>query len=527
MLKSLLEFMTRKQRGRFVRLTVARSLAGFLDIIALALLWYTTTGAVTGSFSSLSVFGIQIVGSSKPTEWRVSVLALVVVLLFVTKGVFGLLLLSRLGKLTIEIEEEAARRVVRKTLLGIQPTNAKNRSDIVGTLHAIESGGQWSKGVVFGYSVAISESVLVLGLVIAMFVASPVMSLVLLVVLGGTAALLNIYLTRGIRRLSKIQMNSSKRMKSNLSAAVSTKLQLRLRGRVDEWEIGIAGGVRETSKASTSVYLRRSTPRYVMEVAILLSVAAVGAISLLAGELGNNLPGAAVILAGAFRITGALLPLQGAVNLVSNSNQLGKDFFEYVRGNGEIFDGNLELREKLSTAIRSFIAGDKRVLIVTGESGIGKSTSLSSLLLNSPQELGLPETTGYGGQRAYLLPGSSARNITLEFEPRAPKARNEALEQLILALSMEEPLARLDQLDETDLEVFSGGELTRLEILRAHAGSPSLVVLDEPSSGLDKNLLESLAEYMNSSASRYIVISHDKNFCSLLDESETFELRLD
>jgi ABC-type lipoprotein export system ATPase subunit len=416
---------------------------------------------------------------------------------------------------------------VRASLSDVKLADAKTRSDIVGTVHAIESGGQWAKGVVFGYSVAISESILVVALLVAMFVASPLMSLVLLVVLGGAAGLLNIFLTRGIRRLSMVQMASSKEMKSNLSAAVSSKLQIRLRGRVEEWEAGIASGVRKTSSASTTVYLLRSMPRYVMEIAILFSVAAVGAISLLAGDLGDNVPGAAVILAGAFRITGALLPLQGALNLVSNSNQLGSDFFAFVHSRSESRGENLQLREKLSTAISEFASSDTRILVVTGESGIGKSTSLAALLLDSPETHGLPTPLGFGGQRANLLPGGATRNISLQFEPKEPGVLDANLERLVDLLAMKEPLARLERLNESDLEVFSGGELTRLEILRAHAGNPSLVVLDEPSSGLDPKLVEGLASYLNASQSRYIVISHDLSFASKLENSTTFDLRTD
>lgn len=516
-----------KQARRFVLLTIARSLAGLLDLLALGLLWYTTTSVVSGAFAEISVLGNQILEPARISEWRVSLYALLVVLLFVAKGLFGVILLRRLGKLTIEFEEEAARRVVGASLSDVKLTDAKTRSDIVGTIHAIESGGQWSKGVVFGYSVAISESILVVALLLAMFVASPIMSMVLLVVLGGTAALLNMYLTRGIRKQSQLQMTSSKEMKSNLSAALSAKLQIKLRGRVEQWEAGIAGGVRDTSKASTNVYLLRSMPRYVMEIAILVSVAAVGAISLLAGDLGNNLPGAAVILAGAFRITGALLPLQGALNLVSNSNQLGTDFFAFVNPRGETRTENVELRDKLSTAIREFASGNKRVLVITGESGIGKSTSLASALLDGPQLLGLTSDLGFGGQRANLLPGGAKRNISLEFHTSAASTLDENLERLVEVLGMKEPLARLERLDESDLEVFSGGELTRLEILRAHAGNPSFVVLDEPSAGLDPKLVGGLASYLNASQSRYVIISHDLSFASKLKNAVTFDLRSD
>jgi ATP-binding cassette, subfamily B, bacterial PglK len=525
-LKTLLEFSTPRQVRRFVVLTIARSLAGLLDLVALGLLWFVTSSVVAGAFSEISVLGYQLLDSARISEWRVSVYALIIVLLFVAKGLFAVILLRQLGKLTIELEQETAKRVVRASLSDVKLTDAKTRSDIVGTVHAIESGGQWAKGVVFGYAVAISESILVIALLVAMFIASPIMSLVLLVVLGGAAALLNIYLTREIRKLSKIQMASSKEMKSNLSAAVSSKLQIRLTGRVEEWEAGIAGGVRNTSTASTTVYLLRSMPRYVMEIAILFSVAAVGAISLLAGDLGDNVPGAAVILAGAFRIAGALLPLQGALNLVSHSNQLGSDFFAFVSPPSETRSENVELQRKLSTAIGTFASSDRRILLITGESGIGKSTSLAALLLDSSDKLGLPSNLGFGGQRATLLPGGAIRNISLQFEPEGPGVLEGDIEKLVEILGMTEPLARLERLGSTDLEVFSGGELTRLEILRAHFGNPSVVVLDEPSAGLDPKLVESLASYMNSSAARYIVISHDKTFASLLRDAETFDLKI-
>lgn len=73
------------------------------------------------------------------------------------------------------------------------------------------------------------------------------------------------------------------------------------------------------------------------------------------------------------------------------------------------------------------------------------------------------------------------------------------------------------------LSTFSGGQRSRVALLKMLLGKPSLLLLDEPTNHLDIKALSWLEEYLINYQGAYIVISHDRYFLDRVT-TRTFEI---
>jgi ABC-type nitrate/sulfonate/bicarbonate transport system ATPase subunit/ABC-type nitrate/sulfonate/bicarbonate transport system permease component len=150
--------------------------------------------------------------------------------------------------------------------------------------------------------------------------------------------------------------------------------------------------------------------------------------------------------------------------------------------------GGKTLFEKLSYEIP---AGG--ICLVTGVSGIGKTTLLNIVAGIIKSEGGTIEGTeakkAYLFQNPTLLPWLTAEeNILLT----APKDKTPTqLTELFKALEIEE-------LSDHYPSQLSGGQRQRVALTRALASEPQLLLIDEPFTGLDKELTEKTASLLNS-----------------------------
>jgi ATP-binding cassette subfamily C protein len=279
--------------------------------------------------------------------------------------------------------------------------------------------------------------------------------------------------------------------------------------------------------AATQTYLA-GMPRYIIESALLVGLTAFIISQAIFADIVSSASVIGVFLAGGFRLTAAILPLQSAF--------LGiKACMPAATTAHEILDGPVKLQDYVrSTAdslggIRTrsvpiqvelvnvdFSYADKMVraldgvsmriepgqqVAIIGESGSGKSTIADLIcgVLNpdngkvvvgtSLQEPAASSaiSVSYVPQSPGLVSGTVAQNVALG------RDRNEVDDEMVkIALKKANLLSAVEALPKgihSELgkyqEGFSGGQIQRLGLARALYTNPGLLVMDEATSALD------------------------------------------
>lgn len=161
----------------------------------------------------------------------------------------------------------------------------------------------------------------------------------------------------------------------------------------------------------------------------------------------------------------------------------------------------------------SFTVNRQQIVTVIGPNGAGK-TSLLRVVLGL-----LPATSGSIQRQTGLKVGYMPQKLTLNplmpltverFLGLSSSKRNSALIDLI-----QETLAEVgaSHLSQSSLSVLSGGEFQRVLLAQALMGGPDLLVLDEPTQGVDiigqAELYSLIAKIRNHRGCGVLLVSHE------------------
>ncbi|MBA2443580.1 MAG: ATP-binding cassette domain-containing protein [Rubrobacter sp.] len=193
----------------------------------------------------------------------------------------------------------------------------------------------------------------------------------------------------------------------------------------------------------------------------------------------------------------------------------------------------------------SFEVGPGEVLGVVGESGSGKSTVAACLSFDTEPSSGAARFARFGGRDIFAADAAERRRLRdfdIGIVYQTPQqgldldvtAGGNVAERLLAAewrhiggmrdrasqlLSRAEiPVSRMDEAPRH----FSGGMRQRVQLARALANRPALLILDEPTTGLDVSvqarILDLIRDIQRETGVATVVISHDLGVVRLLTE---------
>jgi putative ABC transport system ATP-binding protein len=200
------------------------------------------------------------------------------------------------------------------------------------------------------------------------------------------------------------------------------------------------------------------------------------------------------------------------------------------------------------TAVRalrgvSFTVGAGQLVAVRGRSGCGKTTLLNIVggldaptrgtvsvagrevtAMNERERLLMRRSTvAFVFQSFGLIPTLSAAEnvgIPLRITGTRPRAREERVRMLLSVVGLEDHATQRPN-------ELSGGEQQRVAIARALAGSPELLIADEPTGQLDsetgRQIMRLLQAVVRSEGITALVATHDAGIVDLADEVLTLE----
>lgn len=194
------------------------------------------------------------------------------------------------------------------------------------------------------------------------------------------------------------------------------------------------------------------------------------------------------------------------------------------------------------TGIGLEVAPGERLAIV-GRSGSGKSTLLHLLAGLLDPDAGQVLVFGEDLTAASAARRAAIRNAHMGFVyqlhhllPEFTALENVAMPRLVAGASMRQvaPDARallasvgLDARVEHRPHELSGGERQRVAIARALAGTPAVVLADEPTGNLDRHsaarVLEAMDALAASTGTAFVVVTHDESLARRMDRTVALE----
>jgi ABC-type multidrug transport system fused ATPase/permease subunit len=527
-----LRFMNPGERITWCLLVALRSLLAVLDLAGILAIGFIVTSTAIflteGSNPNrvLEFAGLLIPAVSAQTLPWVSGLVLA---LFLTKALLSIILTRKSAFFVARVEARSARTIAQISFNGdIRDARLRSREEL---MFAIQGGSPAAfNGLLNATSSFLTEATLFLVICLGFLFVDPMVTLAAVVYFGSIAFVIQIFIGSLMNRAAQVATKGSIDANTAISDLIAVYRELLVIGKREKYINRIYSAREAASQSAASSYYLGGMPRYVIEAALMFGVAAFVLAQSLSGDIVESAGAIGVFLAGGFRLTAAMLPLQNALLSIRSTIPAAQKAHEILdkqqkqtpdehqekqvsRDGKQSESGPIGLRlDSVSfafpnadvEAVRnvSFDIQPGTQVALMGPSGAGKSTladlicdvlyptsgSISRLDVNSqliPGHAGVD--VGYVPQKPGMVSGTILENVAIGVEPEEID-RERVLESLTLA-HLQKLIEELPNGIDTHLgklqDGLSGGQMQRLGLARALYMKPKLLVMDEATSALD------------------------------------------
>ena len=562
-----LRVMDQQDRFRWFVLTGLRAALALVDLAAVFAIGFVAT-SVTFFLTSgsdpdriVSFAGLNLPALNAQT---LPLVAFAVLALFLSKAMVSIFLTKRAAFLIAKVEAKAARSMAEAVFFrDLGATRKLSREEIT---FAIQGGSPAAfPGLLNATNTLVTEGVLFIVVCLGFLLVDPWATLAAVLYFGGIAATIHFFVGSKMTKAGQISADSAVAANTAISNLLAVYRELFVLGKRGKFIDDIYEARIKASDSQATTFYLVGMPRYVIETALLIGIGLFVVWQGLSGDIFSSAGTLGVFLAGGFRLTGALLPLQSSLLTIKSIVPVARtahDILDSSRGHlkpEEQFGANhtesdlvvdgpigIELKgvsfyyeNEDSPAIKnltlSITPGSQVALI--GPSGSGKSTiadlicgaitpSDGTILKSSSESFSMTSlragSTSYVPQRPGMVSGTILENVALGEDPEiVDRAKVLAVLKQAHLLTVVEALP--DGID-TDLgkhrDSLSVGQIQRLGLARALYPNPGLLVVDETTSALDGDSEAQIQKALDELRGKVtlVVIAHRLNTIQFADQ---------
>lgn len=551
--------MTRIERVVFFSLVGLKSTLAFIDVAAIMAIGYLSTSVVSILSGSpedsprLELAGVVIPAVSID---NIPFLAALILGLFLARSLLTIALTGWTAFFLARIESRAA-RLISEIRFGGNLNDARKYSPEE-MMYAVTSGtGSAFNTLLNGVSTIVSEGVLILVVIAGgvLFVDAP-LTVFAIVYFGLIALAIQFVIGSIILRAEQENYRSSIKLTTSISNLLSVFRELSVSKMKGKFLRDISESkVVSTNRAAKTNFLI-SLPRHIFEAALLLGFALFFVSQATSGDVASAAGKIGIFIAGGYRLTTAMLPIQAAFLGIKQALPSAKAAHDILAGLHDL----AEPQTSVSNDIKKLPHFDKPIgaafedvtyyypgasqpalanvnLVIEpgsqtalmGPSGAGKSTVADILCLllrptlgrviqitnSSNLELAIGGRVSYVPQKPGMVSGTILENVALGIED-VDVDRDEVLRTLekvhLGSLIQDLPLGIDTHLGKLK-DALSGGQMQRLGLARALYLKPNLLVMDEATSALDaesESEIQKTLEALRGSVT-VVIIAHRLN----------------
>ena len=556
-IKSSLSFLTGIEKLVWFSLVAARSLLAFLDIVAIAAIGYlaTSLGAIASGGVGPKIEFADITLPSV-TNQTVPALAAIIIGLFVSKSLLNIALTGWAVFFVAKIESKAAKRISEIRFNG-NLADARKYS-LEEMMYAVTQGTSSAFNFLLnGVNSVFSEGVLFVSLIVMGFLfVDSTATLVGLLYFGLVAITIQLVIGPVTLKAQVENYHSSIKLTTSISNLLAVFREITVSGKKSKYLDDIhSAKIMATNSAAKSGFLL-TLPRHIIEAALIIGIALFFLAQVSSEDLASSAGKIGVFLAGAFRLTTALLPLQASFLAIKSAIPSAKIAQEILEGLPELVERETK---KLNTGeqttqieqpigavfedVTFLYPGSSSPALVDlnftiepgsqtalmGPSGAGKSTIADMLCLllsptsgrvfqitnSSELKLSIGGRVSYVPQKPGMISGTILENVALGVEPESVDREEviSALQAAHLGILIKELPEGIDTSLGKLKDSLSGGQMQRLGLARAIYSKPNLLVMDEATSALDAESESEIQKTLEEMRGRVtvVVIAHRLN----------------
>ncbi len=545
--------MTPKERSKWYFLTGARAMLSVLDLAGILAIGFVVTSTVIFLTQGSSPDRVlEFAGFSIPavTAQTLPFVAAAVLAIFLIKAFLSIVITKKAAYFVATIEARAAKNIAERVFGGdLAQARLRSREEMS---YAIQFGSPAAFNYLLNFtSTVIAEGSLFLLICLGFLLVDPWATLAAVGYFALVALVIQYFVGTLMAKAGAKAAEATIDANRAVGDLIAVFRELSVLGLKHKYIDRIhQSRILAADSAASQTYLN-GMPRYIIEAALLVGVAAFILVQALSGDIVSSATTVGVFLSGGFRLTAAMLPLQAALLSIKGYLPVAAKAHEILFGSSSSISESKALRttrvqsdaHERSTPLKvefdnvsfeyagaSELAIRKVSLLIEpgqqvafiGPSGAGKST-LADLIcgvlspsigkiavngLNNKFESISEMSVSYVPQKPGLVSGSVAQNVALG---ASQNLLDES--QVWKALECAHLIGVVSSLPNgihTDLgnyqDGLSGGQIQRIGLARALYSQPGLLVMDEATSALDAESESEIAKALDQMRGKVTVV---------------------